>query len=170
MILNVEIKAKAISHSFAKNYLDSNNAKFIGVDHQIDTYYKVANGRLKLREGTIESNLIHYVRGNQAGPKQSDILLYKSNPSSNLKQILAKANGILCRVDKYRRIYFIDNVKFHLDEVENLGTFIEIEAIDETGEKGIDKLQEQCNFYIDALKIKATDLIEVSYSDFFLQK
>ena len=50
MILNVEIKAKSNSLNFAKNFLETNNAKFIGVDHQIDTYFKVANGRSNLEK------------------------------------------------------------------------------------------------------------------------
>ena len=71
-------------------------------------------------------------------------------------------------VDKKREIYFIDNVKFHIDNVENLGTFMEIEAIDSDGSIGKDKLQEQCQFYIDLFGIAPTDLLSNSYSDMLI--
>ena len=68
-------------------------------------------------------------------------------------------------VDKKREIYFIDNVKFHIDKVKGLGNFIEIEAIDKTGKIGKKKLLEQCNYYIKLFGIKNTDLLSNSYSD-----
>lgn len=73
-------------------------------------------------------------------------------------------------VDKQREIYFIENVKFHLDKVESLGTFVAIEAIDEDGTIGISKLTEQCNYYLGMFNISNDDLISVSYSDLLLKK
>ncbi|MFH1455391.1 MAG: CYTH domain-containing protein [archaeon] len=87
-----------------------------------------------------------------------------------MKEILTKALGILVVIDKQREIYFIDNVKFHIDIVEDLGTFVEIEAIDNDGTIGKDKLLEQCHFFLDLFKISQEDLISVSYSDLLLQK
>ncbi len=73
-------------------------------------------------------------------------------------------------VDKKRNIAFIDNVKFHIDEVKGLGSFMEIEAIDIDGSIGLNKLQDQCAFYLEKLAIKEEDLIEISYSDLLLNK
>ena len=168
--INIEIKAKSNNQDAIREILKSKNANFKGVDHQIDTYFKVNNGRLKLREGKIENHLIHYQRENKEGPKQSDVTLFKSDPNSLLKEILTKALGILVVVDKKREIYFIDNIKFHIDVVGDLGTFIEIEAIDNDGTIGKDKLLEQCQFFLDLFKISQEDLISVSYSDLLLQK
>ena len=170
MHLNVEIMAHCNRPNKIEQLLLNKNARYIGLDHQIDTYFKVANGRLKLREGNIENNLIHYHRSNQAGPKQSVVTLYKSQPDSSLKIILEKANGVLVVVDKKRKIFFIQNVKFHIDEVNNLGSFVEIEAIDEYGDIGIEKLNEQCQFYLQYLSIEAKDLVAISYSDLLLDK
>ena len=64
-----------------------------------------------------------------------------------------------------RRIYLLDNVKIHLDQVEQLGTFLEIEAIDETNTIGLEKLGEQCRFFMDLFNVKEEDLVQVSYSD-----
>ena len=81
-----------------------------------------------------------------------------------------KALGIKTIVDKKRRIYFIDNVKFHFDDVQQLGTFVEVEAIDKDGNLGIEKLQEQCVTYIDLFQIDEKDFVAESYSDLLLAR
>ncbi len=163
--INIEIKAKCDDQNKIREILKAHRAEFKGVDRQIDTYFKINNGRLKLREGNIENYLIFYEREDKGGPKQSNVILYKSEPGSNLKELLVKSLGVLVIVDKQREIYFIDNVKFHLDDVKDLGTFVEIEAIDKTGEIGKEKLLEQCNFYLNLCGIKDADLLNNSYSD-----
>ncbi|MBN2571627.1 MAG: class IV adenylate cyclase, partial [Ignavibacteriales bacterium] len=145
--INIEIKARTNDQDEIRKLLKSLNADFKGVDLQIDTYFNVNSGRLKLREGKIENYLIHYNRKNVEEPKQSDVILFKTEPDSSLKEILQNALVVLVVVDKKREIYFIDNVKFHIDEVTELGTFIEIEAIDIDGKIAKEKLLEQCNFY-----------------------
>ena len=166
--LNVEIKARCADHGKVRGILQSKSADFKGVDHQIDTYFKVHNGRLKLREGNIENHLIYYDRENKEGPKESKIILFKNDPGSTLKEILVHANGILAVVDKKREIYFIENVKFHIDIVKDLGSFVEIEAIDADGSIGKDRLYSQCQDYMKLFDISNKDLISVSYSDLIL--
>ena len=166
--INIEIKARTTEPDRIREILKTNNADFIGVDHQVDTYFKVASGRLKLRDGNIENHLIYYERENTRGPKKSRVMLYKNNPDSNLKEMLAKSLGVIAVVDKHREIYFINNVKFHLDNVVGLGTFVEIEAIDKDGTIGNEKLLEQCKYYLNLLLISKKDLIETSYSDLLL--
>ncbi|MBR9683072.1 class IV adenylate cyclase [Candidatus Woesearchaeota archaeon] len=168
--INIEIKAKSNNQDKIRAILKSRNADFKGVDNQIDTYFNVNVGRLKLREGEIENCLIHYNRENKEGPKQSNVTLYRSAPKSSLKEALIKALGILVVVDKKREIYFIDNVKFHIDTVKDLGNFIEIEAIDTEGNIGKEKLLEQCQFFLDLFNIPQEDLVSVSYSDLLLPK
>ncbi|MEO0473190.1 MAG: class IV adenylate cyclase, partial [Bacteroidota bacterium] len=126
---------------------------------------QVPNGRLKLRQGNIEQNLIFYQRADQAGPKRSDVFLYKPNPDSDLKAVLAASLGIWKEVRKAREIFFIDNVKFHLDEVEGLGSFVEIEAIDKDGSRTEADLLAQCEHYMALFNIRESDLLENSYSD-----
>ena len=168
--LNIEIKARSNSQEFIRETLKSHKAHFKGIDHQIDTYFKVNLGKLKLREGDIENSLVYYERENEEGPKQSNVTFYKSADKSSLKEILTKSLEILTVVDKSREIYFIDNVKFHIDPVKDLGTFVEIEAIDADGSIGKAKLYEQCQHYLDLFKISKKDLISDSYSDLILRK
>ncbi len=169
-ILNFEFKAKTTELNNLENKLLALNPKFIGEDNQTDTYFNVARGRLKLREGNIENALIWYERENTANAKQSDILLYKHEPDESLKDILIKLHGIKVIVEKKRRIYFIDNVKIHFDTIPALGTFIEVEAIDKDGSLGIEILKEQANKYAHFFNFKSSDFIALSYSDLILQK
>src|SRR5690606_8351285 len=113
--INFEFKARASDIAALEQKLLELNPIYIGEDLQVDTYFNVEKGRLKLREGTIENSLIYYERSNIAGAKQSDVLLYPHTPEKVLKDILTKAHGILVIVHKTRSIYFIDNVKFHFD-------------------------------------------------------
>ena len=166
----VEIKARSTQHTAIRQLLKSKNADYQGKDHQIDTYFNVQHGRLKLREGAIENYLIHYQRENKQGPKQSNVSLFKSNPDSSLKEVLTKALGTHVVVDKQREIYWIENVKFHIDEVKKLGTFIEIEAIDQTGTLGLEKLHQQCEFFLKLFGIANQDLLSESYSDLLIRK
>jgi predicted adenylyl cyclase CyaB len=142
---------------------------YIGLDHQIDTYFHVQKGRLKLREGNIENSLINYDRENIAGSKLSDIILYKHEPNAALKNILVHQLGVKTIVDKKRKIYFIDNVKFHFDVVENLGTFIEVEAIDSDGKYSIEALKVQCDHYFEFFGLTAINIVDQSYSDLIMK-
>ncbi len=166
---NIEIKARCNDHDVIRKILLSGNAEFKGIDNQTDSYFQVNSGRLKLREGNIENALIHYNREDKDEPKESDILLYKTSKNSLLKELLTKALGEIITVNKEREIYFIGNVKFHLDKVKDLGEFIEIEAI---GKDNEDKstLMQQCKFYLNLFGISKKDLIPVSYSDMLLEK
>lgn len=165
--LNVEIKAKCAALDAIRQKLLDRNADYIGLDHQIDTYFVVPDGRMKLRQGNIENSLIFYKRNNQAGPKASFVKLMTLSAEKAVEtlELLRAALGILKVVDKQREIYFIDNVKFHIDEVQTLGSFVEIEAIDSDGSLGRAYLQNQCTEYMEYLAIKENDLLESSYSD-----
>jgi predicted adenylyl cyclase CyaB len=164
-IKNFEFKAKVDNLEDYENKLLKLKPIFKGTDHQIDTYFNVTNGRLKLREGNIENSLINYDRENINDSKQSDIILYQHEPNIALKNILTKQLGVKITVDKKRKIYFIDNVKFHFDVVDGLGTFIEVEAIDSNEQFTIEQLKEQCNKYFNYFGLDKLQLVDKSYSD-----
>ncbi|MBS1608376.1 MAG: class IV adenylate cyclase [Bacteroidetes bacterium] len=169
-LLNVEIKARYTNSNFMRQYLLDNNAEFKGTDNQIDTYFNVPNGRLKLREGNIENNLIYYERNNQPGPKSSSFDLIAVPDAGKLKEMLSRSLGIKVIVRKNRQIYFIGNVKFHIDEVPGLGNFAEIEASNKYADLPLEKLQQQCDFYKNELMIGNNDLISISYSDMVIDQ
>lgn len=166
--INIEIKAKCNDLDAVRKTLKSHNADFKGIDQQTDVYFHSKQGRLKLREGNIENSLIFYDREDKSMSKESKVILYKSHDSETLKSILSKTSGIKTIVEKKREIYFIENVKFHIDIVKNLGQFIEIEVIG-SDESNKSDLQSKCEFYMELLKIKQQDLISNSYSDMLIE-
>jgi predicted adenylyl cyclase CyaB len=166
----VEIKAR-----FSKNrqdtvreQLQAEKARHVGNDHQIDTYFSVPHGRLKVREGNIENTLVQYDRPDVPGPKLSRCKVVPIQPGSGLKEALSKALGVLAVVDKVRDIFWLDNVKIHLDQVAGLGHFVEIEVQDPEGRRGEETLRKQCGELMERFGIGPEDLVHSSYSDLIL--
>lgn len=164
---NVEFKARVSREQVRQHEekLITLNPRYIGEDYQSDTYFQVRTGRLKLREGRIENALIHYHRPNTPDAKLSEVILYKHQSGQSLKDILTLHLGIKTVVRKTRRIYFVDNVKFHFDEVDGLGTFLEVEAIDDSGKYTTEALKAQCDKYFHFFGLTEADLVAESYSD-----
>jgi predicted adenylyl cyclase CyaB len=123
-----------------------------------DIYFNVKNGRLKARLGDIKDILIQYCRENKKRPKRSDFLVSVIDKDSNIIPSLVNALGVKVIVKKEREIYIIDNVRFHLDKIRNLGHFIEIEARGETADE-IKKLHKQINEYMNILNVKKAHLL-----------
>jgi len=164
-IKNYEFKASVDDLQEYERKLLTIDPEFRGTDQQTDTYFNVKRGRLKLREGNIENALINYDRDDIAGSKESDVILYRHMPDDALKDILVRQLGIRVIVSKIRKIYFKGNVKFHFDTVEGLGSFIEVEAIDERNEFTAEQLKAQCDRYLGFFGVTKDQLIDRSYSD-----
>ncbi len=167
-LLNFEFKARLDSEPRVREALKKLNARFVGTDHQIDTYFRVPCGRLKVREGRLENALIFYRRSTARRARRSAVemmLLPRRNP---LRAILGRALGTLAVVDKRREIYFVKNVKIHLDRVRQLGKFLEVEAISRAGD--VKKIRSQARQFQELFGITAKDIIAESYSDLILAK
>lgn len=89
-------------------------------------------------------------------------------PGNPVKIILSDALGVLPAVDKRREIYFVDNVKIHLDRVRGLGEFVEVEALSQTG--NLEKVRTQAREFQKLFQIASEDFIGESYSDLMLAK
>jgi hypothetical protein len=107
-------------------------------------------------------------RPNQAGPKESDVLLHPVTAGDELRALLTAALGVLVTVEKRREIYYLGNVKFHVDQVSGLGGFVEIEACGEADAER-SALLAQCREYMRLFHIADRDLVERSYSDLLLE-
>src|SRR5690348_6456511 len=101
-LINLEIKARCENPGHVRSILEQRNARAAGVDHQIDTYFRVPEGRLKLRQGNIENALIAYRRLNQTGPKTSHVALAPVTHGDDLREVLERSLGVLVAVDKQR--------------------------------------------------------------------
>ena len=146
-------------------------ARVAGTDHQIDTYFNTPTGRLKLRQGNIENSLIFYQRENSAKGRASHVLLCEfadTAQTRTLKQVLASALGVAAVVDKVREIYFVDNIKIHLDRVRGLGKFLEVEAFVRKGR--LRHGRRQAERMKELFGVLPEDILSHSYSDLVLQR
>ena len=166
--LNFEFKARLNNEQQVREALKRLDARFIGTDHQIDTYFRVPSGRLKVREGRLENALIFYRRANVRRARQAAVEMMLLPRRNSLRAILARSLGTLAVVDKRREIYFVKNVKIHLDRVHRLGKFLEVEAISRTGD--VKKIRSQARQFQELFGITAKDIVAESYSDLILAK
>jgi adenylate cyclase, class 2 len=167
-IVNFEFKARINDEQRVRATLKTLNARSIGTDHQVDTYFRVPAGRLKVREGRIENTLIFYRRSNARRARQSAVEMMLLPRRNSLRAILERALPTLAVVDKRREIYFMKNVKIHLDQVRQLGKFLEVEAISRTGDVKI--IRSQARHFQRLFGVTAKDIVAESYSDLILAK
>jgi predicted adenylyl cyclase CyaB len=163
--INVEIKARCADPRDTQRRLQVSGARYVGLDRQKDTYFRVADGRLKLRQGNIENSLIFYRRIDGAGPRPSQVRLHRPQDPGSLHHILTDALEVDVVVEKRRYIYFLENVKVHVDSVTGLGHFLEVEAIGDPGPGVEARLEKQCREVMNLLAVRTVDLVDRSYSD-----
>jgi adenylate cyclase class 2 len=175
-ILNYEFKARLRNVRYVRSTLRSLHARFVGTDRQVDTYFRCPHGRLKLREGNIENALIYYERPDAAEARASRVQMANVQAKSDIKAVLSSTLGVLTVVEKRREIYFVDNVKIHLDRIRDLGDFIEVEAIRElkgrvSGSAITNRMiRQQARKFQKLFRIADSDIIAASYSDMLLQE
>ena len=165
MPTNVEFKCRVDDLAPVRSRLRALAPRFVGTDAQRDTYFRVPHGRLKLREGAVETALIQYARADVAGVKRSDVRLYAPSDAPALGALLAAALGVDVVVEKVREIYFVGHVKVHLDTLAALGMFVEVEAIDTDGTRPPAALAADAEAMRAALGLADAPLEAHSYSD-----
>ncbi len=163
----VELKAKVDDLGVVRNKLVRRGAKHVGVFHQVDTYYDVPEGRLKLREmeGKVDAELIYYEREDVAEPKRSSVFILTIPQPRTFKQILGRIMRVKVVVDKVREIYFYEGVQVHLDTVKGLGLFVEFERITSPDAEQQKKDQGKLEKLREQLGISPQRLERLSYSD-----
>jgi predicted adenylyl cyclase CyaB len=132
---------------------------------QVDIFFNCLNGRLKLRSfPSGEGELIFYRRPNRAGPKESNYVIYSTAQPDILSEVLSQAYGQSGRVHKMRTLFQIGRTRIHLDKVQGLGNFLELEVVladNETSENGYSEAYDLLN----RLGIRDSQLIEKAYID-----
>jgi predicted adenylyl cyclase CyaB len=163
----VELKARVGDHEFLRKKLSALGAEYTGTFQQSDLYFKVPEGRLKLREvennGTVE--LIYYERENIAGPKSDDAFILRVQEPEDLKKILKKILTPLMVIEKVREIYQYQGTQIHLDTVKKLGKFIEFERQTADDSSMVKKDQSILEKLMETLEIDSSNLEKLSYSD-----
>jgi homotetrameric cytidine deaminase len=160
---NLEIKARDADPARSLELALALGAEDRGEIAQRDTYFAGARGRLKLREQTPgEAELIEYRRPDEEGPRESSYRVVPVADPDALKAALDAALGTLVVVEKRRRLLLAGSVRIHLDEVEGLGSFVELEAVGESDSGAVDRLRGE-------LEIGVNALVAGSYSDLLLE-
>ncbi len=133
--------------------------------HQTDTFFNVRHGRLKLRQFRPGSGeLIYYERPDRSGPKTSNYVIVPIDQPEALRDILRQALGIRGVVRKLRRVYLVGQARIHLDTVEGLGEFIEVEVVLRPGQE-VSEGEAIAERLRHDLEVSCDDLVDRAYVD-----
>lgn len=165
MARNIEIKARIDS-------VDALASKVAAIANdgpseivQDDTFFQCEAGRLKLRTFSESyGELIFYRRSNQAGPKESFYVRSQTAEPASLRETLSLAYGETGRVRKHRTLYLVGRTRVHLDQVEGLGHFLELEVVLSDGESSQAGV-EIAHHLMRQLGVESAQLIEEAYVD-----
>lgn len=138
---NVELKARCADVEDAERRALAAGAVPTAVLHQRDTYFAAPRGRLKLRDErrepwpgragdtVLSAELIHYDRADEAAARESTYELLEVDDPAAARATLHERLGTVADVRKVRGLLLLRGVRIHLDDVEGLGTFVELEAV-----------------------------------------
>jgi predicted adenylyl cyclase CyaB len=169
MPANIEIKARvrdaAAFHQRAASLSDTP----VEIIPQVDTFFNTSRGRLKLRKLKPDlGQLVYYERPDQDGPKRSTYTIFETSDPDGLAQTLSFALGVRGVVRKRRSLYLAGQTRIHVDEVEDLGNFMELEVVllpGQTDQEG----QAVANDLMEKLGVLPQDLVEGAYMDLLEQ-
>lgn len=167
---NIEIKLRCPDLDPVRCRLrELDAATYVWTRRQVDTYFRVPTGRLKLRQegdgpgGT----LIAYHRAEEAASRNSDYQLLSVSDAAGAREMLAGTLGVLVVVDKRRELYLTGATRVHLDEVAGLGSFVELETVIE--DQPVDVARDEHRQVLVRLGLSGYDVVSVSYSDLMFQ-
>jgi predicted adenylyl cyclase CyaB len=161
---NIEIKARCADLAAARVVALRVATEHLGLDRQIDTYFRTRAGRLKLRESSLAGGqLVPYLRPDRAGPRRSDYQVVPVSDPPALKRILGDILGVHRVVSKEREIFLRENVRIHLDRVAGLGDFLELEAVIDGTAAAETAAREKVAWLMRELGIGEGDLVATSY-------
>jgi predicted adenylyl cyclase CyaB len=165
-VRNLEFKTRLEDPKAALARARELGAELWGDLRQTDTYFNVASGRLKLRETAgLQAELIHYARDEAAADRPSDYEIARTPDPKPLLEVLSRSLGVLAVVKKRRTLVTLDTTRIHLDNVEQLGSFLEIEVIvgeDEAAAK------QRFDLLLEGLGYTPDEGIRASYLDLLL--
>ncbi len=167
---NIEIKARVKNPEsflvFAVTLADKPQELII----QKDTFFQVPKGRLKLRDfGDGTGELIRYHRPDQPGPKISDYAISSTDDPAGLAEVLENSLPVIGVVSKKRTLLWCGRTRIHLDDVEDLGWFMELEVVLKQGEDP-NAGETEARRLMQDLGIGTEDLVEGAYLDLLRQK
>ena len=166
---NLEIKTRYDDLDLARQLALSLGAKDGGVSQDADTYFRVQHGRLKLRQAAGDSHgtLIHYDRPDRVESRYSEYRLATVGEAREIKALLDAALGTLVTVIKIRHVLLYSATRIHLDQVERLGRFVELETV--LRGQSEEEAQAEQELVKQALGLNRREPVAFSYSDLLLR-
>jgi predicted adenylyl cyclase CyaB len=165
MPTNIEIKARARDLADLRRRAEALSDTPVQVIPQEDTFFHVPKGRLKLRVLRPDfAQLVYYERPDQEGPKRSTYHIYVTRDPAGLKTALSLALGARGVVRKTRYLYMAGQTRIHLDDVEGLGQFLELEVVLQDGQSETEG-QSIAEDLMARLGVRKEDLLEGAYMD-----
>jgi len=165
MPANIEIKARVADLERLQRAAAQLSEAPYQVIPQVDTFFNCPHGRIKLRELSADhAQLVYYQRADITGPKHSEYQIFETSNPAGLKSILSDAYGVRGVVTKTRYLYMVGQTRIHLDVVEGLGTFLELEVVLQPGQTDAEG-QQIAHQLMQQLGIEDADLIDAAYID-----
>jgi adenylate cyclase class 2 len=163
----VELKARVNTLDPIRRKIIDLKAHHVGAFNQVDVYFEVPEGRLKLREveGKNTVELVYYKRENVAGPKRSEVFILEVQKPAAFKTLLEKVLETGVTVEKLREVYRYQGTQIHLDNIKKLGVFVEFERETPADIQAIRKNQQALEGLMKKLGIKPQNLEKMSYSN-----
>jgi predicted adenylyl cyclase CyaB len=165
MPTNIEIKAHVRDLAGLRSRAEAVSDTPVQVIPQEDTFFHTPKGRLKLRQLQPDlAQLVYYERPDQDGPKRSNYHIFETRDPAGLKTALSMALGVRGIVRKTRYLYLAGQTRIHLDDVEGLGQFMELEVVLREGQSDADG-QSIAENLMARLGVRSEDLLEGAYMD-----
>jgi len=162
---NIEIKAKVKDFPATQKIINTIADGLPSKISQWDTFFHSSSGRLKLRDfGNGKGELISYFRSDADGPTVSEYSICVTHCPADLRNVLAMTLGVRGEVKKMRSLYHVGRTRIHLDEVEQLGTFLELEVV-MADEESHDKGKAEAADLLKTLCVSTEDLVSCAYVD-----
>ena len=162
---NIEIKARVSDFDKIRQRAAKLSDAPLQVIQQEDVFFNTERGRLKLRIlASDHAQLIYYIRSDQEGPKRSDYHIFETPDPENLKRVLELAYGIRGVVRKTRYLYMVGQTRVHLDDVDGLGHFMELEVVMRQEQSNAEG-EEIAKDLMTSLGVDRIDLLEGAYMD-----
>lgn len=169
MARNVEIKARVERFEDTCAAAQSLSGQPAILIEQVDVFFNVPEGRLKLRTlSPTSGELIFYQRDNVSGPKISTYQVVTTGQPAELTMLLTRAYGEEITIRKRRRLYRAGRTRIHLDEVEGLGNFLELEVV-LNGDEDLSSGELEARDLLSRLNVDPDSLIDGAYADLLLE-
>jgi predicted adenylyl cyclase CyaB len=164
MPTNIEIKSRLADLPTTRALVEAISDTPRQTLRQRDTFFRCSHGRLKLREMEGQAELIFYTRPDSVAAKHSNYEITPVADPESLRGVLSRGLGVMQTVVKTRLLYLVGQTRVHLDSVDGLGNFLELEVVLRPGQD-VAQGEAIAADLMGRLGIRDEDLCSTAYAD-----